>query len=152
MRRNVALLASVVLTISAPALMWAQPSRTDAYDMTKSIVLKGAVSAIVVETGSPVFIVLSVPGSTGQSEEWAIEGDSANKLIAAGWRPRMGTPIAVGDAVQITVHPLKGGADALALVPASETTIMTSARARRLAYGTEITLDGGKTITFGGNK
>jgi hypothetical protein len=142
----------VAAVLASPVGLRAQAPRSDVYDMATSTTLKGTVSAILLPTGAPVFLLLDVSGRSGQREQWAIEGDLPNKLIAAGWRPRMGTPVAVGNVIDVVVYRVKAGMDPMTLVPASEAALVASAKARRVAYGTEITLPGGKTVTFGGNK
>ena len=50
--------------------------------------------------------VLVKSPQTGQMEEWSIEGGSPNGLRRAGWKR---TSIKEGDAIEITIHPLKDG-------------------------------------------
>jgi hypothetical protein len=147
-----ATILTVSLFVFGNAHATAQSASEDIYDRTATTILKGTVSAVVLPEGAPVFLVLSVPGQSGRSEDWVIEGDSANRLIAAGWRPRMGVPIAQGQLIEVVVHRVKAGVDPVTRVPASEGALVASAKAQRLAYGTEIKLAGGKTVTFGGNK
>jgi hypothetical protein len=42
----------------------------------------------------------------GGAQEWSIEGGSPNALSRQGWRR---TSIKEGDAIEITIHPLKDG-------------------------------------------
>ncbi len=152
MKRAWAAILSVSLFVFANAHATAQSASEDFYDRTVATTLKGTVSAVILPEGAPVFLVVSVPGQSGRSEDWAIEGDPANRLIAAGWRPRMGVPIAEGQLIEVVVYRVKAGVDPVTRVPASEGALVASAKAQRLAYGTEIKLAGGKTVTFGGNK
>ena len=43
---------------------------------------------------------------TGNTTEWSIEGGSPNGLHRAGWKR---TSIKEGDAIEVTIHPLKDG-------------------------------------------
>lgn len=50
--------------------------------------------------------VLVKSPETGETVEWSIEGGSPNGLNRAGWKR---TSIKPGDAIEITIHPLKDG-------------------------------------------
>jgi hypothetical protein len=52
--------------------------------------------------------VLVKDPSTGIVTEWSIEGGSPNGLNRAGWKR---TTIKEGDAVEMTIHPLKDGSN-----------------------------------------
>lgn len=45
---------------------------------------------------------------TGSTTEWSIEGGSPNGLHRAGWKR---TTIKEGDAIEMTIHPLKDGSN-----------------------------------------
>jgi hypothetical protein len=53
------------------------------------------------------FIVLDVKGKDGNAESWNLEGGSPSALSHNGWNVRSIKP---GDAVRITVEPLRSGA------------------------------------------
>jgi hypothetical protein len=50
--------------------------------------------------------VLVMDDKTGKAVEWSIEGGSPNGLSRAGWKR---SSIKAGDAVEVTIHPLKDG-------------------------------------------
>ncbi len=52
--------------------------------------------------------VLVKSPQTGQMVEWSIEGGSPNGLRRAGWKR---TSIKEGDAIEVTIHPLKDGSN-----------------------------------------
>ncbi len=52
--------------------------------------------------------VLVKSPQTGKMEEWSIEGGSPNGLRRAGWTRES---IKQGDAIEITIHPLKDGSN-----------------------------------------
>lgn len=50
--------------------------------------------------------VLVKDPKTGEAQEWSIEGGSPNGLTRQGWRR---STMKTGDAVEVTIHPLKDG-------------------------------------------
>lgn len=141
----------VLTALLGRPVLYAQASRGAVYDMSVSTTLKGTVSAVLLPTGAPVFLVVEIPTASGTAEQWAIEGAPAPELIAAGWRPRAGTPVGPGAVIEVVVHPVKAGVDALTFVPNDEPALVASAKARRIAYGTRLTV-GGQTVAFGSER
>lgn len=60
--------------------------------------------------------VLVKDPATGQVVEWSIEGGSPNGLSRQGWRR---SSIKPGDQVEVTIHPLKNGANGGSLMRVS---------------------------------
>ena len=52
--------------------------------------------------------VMVMDGKTGAPVEWSIEGGSPNGLSRAGWKR---TSMKAGDAVEVTIHPMKDGSN-----------------------------------------
>jgi hypothetical protein len=58
-------------------------------------------------TNPHIWVQVLVPDpKTGSPAEWSIEGGSPNGLTRQGWRR---SSIKEGDAIEITIHPLKDG-------------------------------------------
>ena len=97
------LLAGVLLGAAAlPALAHHSFSM---FDAQKEVVLKGKVKDF--QWSNPhTWIQLDVTDATGKVVEWSIEGGSPNLVGRQGWKRNTFKP---GDAVEITVHPLRDG-------------------------------------------
>ena len=75
------------------------------FDGKSTVSLEGTVKAF--QWISPhSWILLMVPNSGGQPEQWAIEMGSPGGLAKDGWRPKTLTP---GMNVTAIIHPLKDG-------------------------------------------
>ena len=75
------------------------------FDAGKEVVLKGTVKEF--QWSNPhTWIQLNVTDADGKTLEWSIEGGSPNLVGRQGWKRNSFKP---GDAVQITVHPLRDG-------------------------------------------
>ena len=97
------LLAGVLLGAAAlPALAHHSFSM---FDAQKEVVLKGKVKDFQWSTPH-TWIQLDVTDATGKVVEWSIEGGSPNLVGRQGWKRNTFKP---GDAVEITVHPLRDG-------------------------------------------
>ncbi len=100
-RRN-AWIAALSIAIALPAIAHHSFSM---FDAQKEVVLKGAVKEF--QWSNPhTWIQLNVADASGKVVEWSIEGGSPNLLGRQGWKRNT---LKVGDAVQITVHPLRDG-------------------------------------------
>ena len=76
------------------------------FDQAQTKTLVGTVKQVQ-WTNPHIWVQVLVPdGKGGLPQEWSIEGGSPNALSRQGWRR---TSIKEGDAVEITIHPLKDG-------------------------------------------
>jgi hypothetical protein len=76
------------------------------FDATQTITLVGTVKQVQ-WTNPHIWVQVLVPDAKGgAAAEWSIEGGSPNGLTRQGWRR---TSIKEGDAIEITIHPLKDG-------------------------------------------
>ncbi|HTY92858.1 MAG TPA: DUF6152 family protein [Steroidobacteraceae bacterium] len=67
-------------------------------------------------TNPHIWVQVLVPDpKTGTAAEWSIEGGSPNGLSRQGWRR---SSIKEGDAIEITIHPLKDGSNGGSLMKA----------------------------------
>jgi hypothetical protein len=75
------------------------------FDAQKEVVLKGSIKEF--QWSNPhTWIQLNVTDASGKVVEWSIEGGSPNLVGRQGWKRNTFKP---GDAVQVTVHPLRDG-------------------------------------------
>ena len=92
-----------VVALAAPA--WAHHSFA-MFDQTSQKELVGTVKEVQ-WTNPHIWVqVLVKDDKTGQPVEWSIEGGSPNALSRQGWHR---SSIKAGDAVAMTIHPLKDG-------------------------------------------
>jgi Family of unknown function (DUF6152) len=76
------------------------------FDQTTTKTLVGTVKEVQ-WTNPHIWVQVMAPDAkTGMPAEWSIEGGSPNGLTRQGWRR---TSIKAGDAIEITIHPLKDG-------------------------------------------
>ena len=76
------------------------------FDATQTKTLVGTVKQVQ-WTNPHIWVQVMVKDEkTGAAAEWSIEGGSPNGLTRQGWRR---TSIKEGDAIEITIHPLKDG-------------------------------------------
>jgi len=75
------------------------------FDQTQQVTLKGTVHEFQ-WTNPHAWIMLTVAGTEGKPEPWAIELNGPSGLARQGWKPKTLTP---GMPVSVTIHPLKDG-------------------------------------------
>ena len=76
------------------------------FDAAQTKTLVGTVKQVQ-WTNPHIWVQIMVPDpKTGVAAEWSIEGGSPNGLSRQGWRR---TSIKEGDAIEMTIHPLKDG-------------------------------------------
>jgi hypothetical protein len=76
------------------------------FDQATTKTLVGTVKEVQ-WTNPHIWVQVLVPDAkTGAAAEWSIEGGSPNGLTRQGWRR---SSIKQGDAIEITIHPLKDG-------------------------------------------
>jgi hypothetical protein len=76
------------------------------FDQAQTKTLVGTVKQVQ-WTNPHIWVQVMVPDEKGGApQEWSIEGGSPNGLSRQGWRR---SSIKEGDAIEITIHPLKDG-------------------------------------------
>ena len=76
------------------------------FDQAQTKTLVGTVKQVQ-WTNPHIWVQVLVPDQkSGSPQEWSIEGGSPNALSRQGWRR---SSIKEGDAIEITIHPLKDG-------------------------------------------
>ncbi len=76
------------------------------FDQAQTKTLVGTVKQVQ-WTNPHIWVQVLVPDQKGGApQEWSIEGGSPNGLSRQGWRR---STIKEGDAIEITIHPLKDG-------------------------------------------
>ncbi len=76
------------------------------FDQAQTKTLVGTVKQVQ-WTNPHIWVQVLVPDEKGGTpQEWSIEGGSPNGLSRQGWRR---STIKEGDAIEITIHPLKDG-------------------------------------------
>jgi hypothetical protein len=76
------------------------------FDAAQTKTLVGTVKQVQ-WTNPHIWVQIMVPDpKTGVAAEWSIEGGSPNGLSRQGWHR---TSIKEGDAIEMTIHPLKDG-------------------------------------------
>ena len=103
MRMKMIGLAGVAaLALAGPALAHHSFAMLDA---TKTVEMTGTVKEFQ-WTNPHSWLQVVVTDETGKDVEWSLEMGSPGALARSGWRPRT---VAPGDAVTVTLHPLKDG-------------------------------------------
>ncbi|HEU4626736.1 MAG TPA: DUF6152 family protein [Steroidobacteraceae bacterium] len=75
------------------------------FDREKEITITGTVTEFTWTNPHASFRV-DVPNAEGKVESWAIEMNSPNNLVHAGWKR---STIKAGDKVTVKIHPLRDG-------------------------------------------
>lgn len=99
--------AGLVLVLALGAVVSAYAHHSFAmFDTTVEKKLVGTVKELQ-WTNPHIWVqVLVKDEKTGAAVEWSIEGGSPNGLARSGWKRNS---IKAGDAVEVTIHPLKDG-------------------------------------------
>jgi Family of unknown function (DUF6152) len=85
------------------------------FDQTQQKTLVGVVKQVQ-WTNPHIWVQVMVPDQKGGAPvEWSIEGGSPNGLSRQGWRR---SSIKEGDAIEVTIHPLKDGSNGGSLMKA----------------------------------
>jgi hypothetical protein len=75
------------------------------FDDTRTVTVTGTVRSF--DWANPhCWLYLTATNEAGQPVEWSLELGSPAQIARRGWRPKTVVP---GDAVTVTVHPLKDG-------------------------------------------
>jgi hypothetical protein len=84
------------------------------FDDSKTMEIKGTVKEFQ-WTNPHIWIQVYVPDSSGNKQEWSVEGGSPNSLSRNGWRRTTFTP---GAEVTIRINPMRDGSPAGSFVGA----------------------------------
>jgi Family of unknown function (DUF6152) len=76
------------------------------FDLENPVELTGEVVEFKF-TSPHTFIILKVKGTDGSFSTWSLEGQSPSALVRDGWSSKAINP---GDAIRLTVSPLRSGA------------------------------------------
>jgi Family of unknown function (DUF6152) len=86
------------------------------FDAAQTKTLVGTVKQVQ-WTNPHIWVQIMVPDpKTGVAAEWSIEGGSPNGLSRQGWHR---TSIKEGDAIEMTIHPLKDGTNGGSMMKAT---------------------------------
>ena len=109
MRIETALIVAATLLFTSVTARVGAHHSTAIYDSENPIELAGTV--VEWQFVNPhVFIVLEVvDGTTGEKKHWSLEGGNTAGLFRRGWTPNT---LKAGDAIMLTVRPLRSGAAA----------------------------------------
>ena len=104
MRMKILAVLAAVLTVINPMLAH---HGTAAYDLGKSMVLKGTVTSFLWENPH-VELDWDVKDDNGNSQHWTVELTSPGMLTRSGWHHDSVKP---GDQVTVYLHPAKNGSN-----------------------------------------
>jgi len=106
--------ASALLLAAWGGIAWAHHSFA-MFDQTAKKTLVGTVKEVQ-WTNPHIWVqVLVMDEKSGTPVEWSIEGGSPNALSRQGWKR---SSIKAGDAIEVTIHPLKDGSNGGSLMKA----------------------------------
>ena len=121
------------------------------YDTSKPFTFEGVLwGQATLRPPAPVYLLIKKEDSTGKSEEWAVEGDSIDKMRIAGYSDDI---VRMGASVSVRGFRAKPGAKVADTIPGARRgaleRVVDLAKAGHIMYGTQITLEDGKKVPFG---
>ena len=121
------------------------------YDTSKPFTFEGLLwGQATLRPPAPVYLLIKKEDSTGRSEEWAVEGDSIDKMRVAGYSDDI---VRMGAFVTVRGFRAKPGAKVADTIPGARRgaleRVVDLAKAGHIMYGTQITLPDGKKVPFG---
>jgi hypothetical protein len=121
------------------------------YDTSKPLTFEGLLwGQATLRPPAPVYLLIKKEDSTGKSEEWAVEGDSVDKMRVAGYSDDI---VRAGLVISVRGFRAKQGAKVADTIPGARRgalqRVVDLANAGHIMYGTEITLPNGKKVPFG---
>ena len=121
------------------------------YDTSKPFTAEGVLyGQATLRPPASVYLLIKKEDSTGKSEEWAVEGDSIDRMRVAGYSDDI---VKMGAFISVRGFRAKAGANVVRTIAGPRRgaleRVMDLAKAGRIMYGTEITLADGKKVPFG---
>ena len=121
------------------------------YDTSKPFTFEGILwGQATLRPPAPVYLLIKKEHPTGKSEEWAVEGDSIDKMRVAGYSDDM---VQMGAFVRVRGFRPKPGAKVADTIPGARRgallRVVDLANAGHIMYGTQITLADGRKVPFG---
>jgi hypothetical protein len=85
-RRLWPVLTAILAAVAIPAAAWAHHSFAAAYDMSKSLEVKGVIAQVRLQNPHSWFF-LDVKDASGKVERWAFEAGTPSGMIRNGYKP-----------------------------------------------------------------
>jgi hypothetical protein len=104
-------MTGAVLLMAVPALAHHSFAM---FDYNKEVTITGALKDLQ-WTNPHIHIIVNVPGASGATAEWDVEGGTPANLRRTGWSRDVIKP---GETVSIVIHPMKNGTNGGMLVSA----------------------------------
>ena len=121
------------------------------YDTSKPFTFEGLLwGQATLRPPAPVYLLLKKQDSTGKSEEWAVGGDSVDKMRVAAYSDDI---VRAGAVISVRGFRAKPGAKVADTIPGARRgaleRVVDLAKTGHIMYGTQITLPDGKKVPFG---
>jgi hypothetical protein len=121
------------------------------YDTSKPFTFEGMLwGQATLRPPASVYLLVKKEDSKGKTEEWAVEGDSIDRMRVAGYSDDI---VKMGAIISVRGFRAKPGANVADTIAGPRRgaleRVMDLAKAGRIMYGTQITLADGKTVPFG---
>jgi hypothetical protein len=140
-------LAGAVVAAQTPR----QRTIAENYDTSKPFTFEGMLwGQANLRPPASVYLLVKNEDAKGKTEEWAVEGDSMDKMRAAGYSDDV---VKMGAIIRVRGFRARSGANVADTIAGPRRgaleRVMDLAKAGRIMYGTEITLADGKRVPFG---
>jgi hypothetical protein len=154
MRHRISLCLMAALGL-AGAAVGAQTSRArtiaEHYDTSKPFMFEGLLwGQATLRPPASVYLLVKNEDAKGKTEEWAVEGDSIDRMRVAGYSDDI---VKMGATITVRGFRAKAGANVANTIAGPRRgaleRVMDLAKAGRIMYGTEITLADGRKVPFG---
>jgi hypothetical protein len=121
------------------------------YDTSKPFTFEGMLwGQATLRPPASVYLLVKNEDSKGKTEEWAVEGDSIDKMRIAGYSDDI---VRMGAIIRVRGFRAKPGANVVDTIEGPRRgaleRVMELAKAGRIMYGTQITMADGKKVPFG---
>ena len=128
-----------------------QQTIAENYDTSKPFTFEGMLwGQANLRPPASVYLLVKKEDAKGKTEEWAVEGDSMDKMRAAGYSDDI---VKMGAIIRVRGFRARSGANVAETIAGPRrgalARVMDLAKAGRIMYGTEITLADGKRVPFG---
>ena len=140
-----------VFSLSAAGALIGQTPQSEDYDVTKKVEIKGMLVGGAAP-GPPysVYLLVTATDAEGNEQQWAVEGDSADRLLERGYRD---DALRGGEIITVIGYAPRAGRQPERRMPQPPRGPMERAsdlaKEGRLILGIEITLADGTKIPFG---